>query len=80
MTENYHLWQDELTPKAKNNAPLVARRVADIAEKRASHKLRVRVGEEASSRTYLNEFYQRQFWLKALKMLFRRKLLKDTNI
>jgi len=80
MTENYHSWQDELTPKAKNNAPLVARRVADIAEKRAHHQLRIRVGEEAIFTHLFKRLLPETIWLKALKMLFHRKLLKDTNI
>lgn len=80
MTENYHLWQDELSPKAKNNVPLVARRVADIAEKRVHHQLRVRVGEEAIFTHLIKRLLPEMIWLKALKMLFHRKLLTDGKI
>ncbi len=75
MTKNYHLWQDKLTPKAKNNVPLVARKVADIADKRV-HQFRVRVGEEAIFTHFVKRILPELIWLKALKMLFRR----NTNL
>jgi NAD(P)-dependent dehydrogenase (short-subunit alcohol dehydrogenase family) len=75
MTKNYHLWQDKLTPKSKNNVPLVARKVADIADKRV-HQFRVRVGEEAIFTHFVKRILPELIWLKALKMLFRR----NTNL
>jgi hypothetical protein len=73
--KNYLQWKDELNSKAKNNVPMVAKQVADIAEGK-HHQLRVQVGEEANLTRLLQRILPERIWVQALKILYRRKLLK----
>ena len=71
QTENYHRLREKIGSRTKNKTPLVARRVADLAEGR-DRSLRIRIGRDAAL-TYL---YQRlvpdSLRLPMLKLVYRR--------
>jgi NAD(P)-dependent dehydrogenase (short-subunit alcohol dehydrogenase family) len=75
QTKNYLWWKDELNRKVKNNVPIVAKKVVDIAEGK-HRQLRVQVGEEANLTRLLQRILPERIWVQGLKMLYRRKLLK----
>ncbi|MBE9115571.1 SDR family oxidoreductase [Lusitaniella coriacea LEGE 07157] len=83
QTENYHNFKARLSQRAQFNTPLVARRVADIAEKESQSLLsprshlrcgsaRSRVGRDATLFYWFERLLPKQLSTAILKQLYRR--------
>lgn len=78
QTENYHQLKAKLSLRARNNTPVVARRVADIAEGR-DRSFRVRVGRDATLAYLFQRLLPERISVPLSKMLFRRLFLRRTH-